>query len=92
MAAVAHAVYVAFQPRKMNYEALGNSVPHLHWWLTPRHNDDPRPIGPIWEDHDFLRVLWTSGEQPTPDDRDALRHQVLEALEANAEVSFRRLC
>jgi diadenosine tetraphosphate (Ap4A) HIT family hydrolase len=59
MAEVATALSEAFAPRKLNYEALGNSVPHLHWWLTPRYDDDPRPFAPIWEDLDFLRVLWT---------------------------------
>lgn len=43
MAAVAAAAQRAVGARKMNYEALGNGVPHLHWWLTPRHHDDPRP-------------------------------------------------
>jgi diadenosine tetraphosphate (Ap4A) HIT family hydrolase len=46
MAEVAAAVFRCVTPRKMNYEALGNSVPHLHWWLTPRHDDDPRPGAP----------------------------------------------
>jgi diadenosine tetraphosphate (Ap4A) HIT family hydrolase len=36
-------------------------VPHLHWWLTPRHRDDPRPAGPIWENLDVLRDMWTEG-------------------------------
>ena len=48
-----------FQPTKMNVESLGNGVPHLHWWLTPRHADDPRPRSPIWENLDFLREMWT---------------------------------
>jgi diadenosine tetraphosphate (Ap4A) HIT family hydrolase len=43
MADVAAAIWRAFGPRKLNYEALGNTVPHLHWWLVPRHGDDPRP-------------------------------------------------
>ena len=84
MAAVASAVQRAVGARKMNYEALGNGVPHLHWWLTPRHHDDPRPRGPIWEDLDFLRLLWT--KQDVADDRTALamRLQILEALRNEA--------
>lgn len=81
MAEVAAAVYEAFEPAKLNYEALGNSVPHLHWWLTPRHDDDPRPAGPIWEDPDFLRALWTGGMQPGDQERDGLRRRLLRALE-----------
>jgi diadenosine tetraphosphate (Ap4A) HIT family hydrolase len=32
---------------KMNYETLGNSVPHLHTHLLPRFTDDPRPGQPF---------------------------------------------
>jgi diadenosine tetraphosphate (Ap4A) HIT family hydrolase len=91
MVAVAHAVHVAFRPRRLNYEALGNSVPHLHWWITPRHRDDPRPSGPIWEDHDFLRAQWTGGCRPPAEERDALRQLLFEALAADPDINARRL-
>ena len=77
MADVAAAVFRAFGPRKLNYEALGNTVPHLHWWLVPRFADDPLPKGPVWVDPGFLQAERT--KQPSPDDaereelRDALR-------------------
>lgn len=80
MAAVAAAVFDEFDARKMNYEALGNSVAHLHWWLTPRHRDDPRPGGPIWEDLDFLRMLWTKEAVPGTERAAVLRSRVLQAL------------
>jgi diadenosine tetraphosphate (Ap4A) HIT family hydrolase len=83
MAVVAAAVQDEFNARKMNYEALGNSVAHLHWWLTPRPHDDRRPTGPIWEDLDFLRNLWT-GVQPSPDEAVVLRARVLDALRRQA--------
>jgi diadenosine tetraphosphate (Ap4A) HIT family hydrolase len=54
-------VFKAFAPRKLNYELLGNAAPHLHWHLFPRHADDPRPIGPVWEDAAFVRSM-NSGE------------------------------
>src|SRR6478752_4967349 len=79
MTEVAAAIQAEFNARKMNYEALGNSVAHLHWWLTPRHHDDRRPTGPIWEDLDFLRNLWT-GIQPAAHEAAALRARVLDAL------------
>jgi diadenosine tetraphosphate (Ap4A) HIT family hydrolase len=50
MATVAEAVFRAFEPRKLNYELLGNSVAHLHWHLYPRHADDPEPTWPVWND------------------------------------------
>jgi diadenosine tetraphosphate (Ap4A) HIT family hydrolase len=48
MSAVAHAVFEAFKPRKLNYELLGNSEAHLHWHLFPRHVNDPVPGSPVW--------------------------------------------
>jgi diadenosine tetraphosphate (Ap4A) HIT family hydrolase len=73
MADVAAAIWRAFGPRKLNYEALGNTVPHLHWWLVPRHGDDPRPRRPIWEDLDFLQAQWTGGCVPDDPERERLR-------------------
>ena len=32
---------------KMNYETLGNSLPHLHTHVIPRYADDPRPGWPF---------------------------------------------
>ena len=49
MVRVARALDRAFQPRKMNYECLGNTVSHLHWHLFPRYADDPTPLRPVWE-------------------------------------------
>ena len=35
------------RPVKINYEILGNSVPHLHTHVIPRYADDPRPGWPF---------------------------------------------
>jgi diadenosine tetraphosphate (Ap4A) HIT family hydrolase len=45
---VARAVATAFGARKMNYELLGNAVPHIHWHLIPRLAGDPAPRAPVW--------------------------------------------
>jgi diadenosine tetraphosphate (Ap4A) HIT family hydrolase len=82
MTEVAAAINAAFEPRKMNIESLGNGVPHLHWWLTPRYEADPRPFGPIWEDLEFLRLLWTSQGRPTPEEFEATRDALLAQLRA----------
>ena len=35
------------EPVKLNYETLGNSLPHLHTHVMPRYADDPRPGWPF---------------------------------------------
>jgi diadenosine tetraphosphate (Ap4A) HIT family hydrolase len=46
-----------FQPDKINYELLGNMVPHIHWHLVPRFTTDPLWPRPIWsESHDELTL------------------------------------
>jgi diadenosine tetraphosphate (Ap4A) HIT family hydrolase len=44
---VGRALRDAFAPVKLNYNLLGNSVPHLHTHLVPRYADDPRPGWPF---------------------------------------------
>lgn len=34
-------------PVKLNYQLLGNSLPHLHAHVIPRYADDPRPGWPF---------------------------------------------
>jgi len=48
MATTAEAVYRAFNPKKMNYELLGNTDSHLHWHIFPRYENDPKPRTAIW--------------------------------------------
>ena len=45
---VAQALARVFRPVKMNYELLGNLVPHIHWHLVPRLATDPGLRSPIW--------------------------------------------
>lgn len=44
---VARALAKHYRPIKMNYETLGNTVPHLHTHLLPRFVDDPAPGRPF---------------------------------------------
>lgn len=46
------AIQAALRPDKMNYCLLGNTVPHLHWHITPRYVGDPRWNQPHWADWD----------------------------------------
>ena len=44
---VARAVQAEFRPVKLNLLTLGNTVPHLHTHVLPRHVGDPAAGGPI---------------------------------------------
>jgi len=48
MSKVAKALSETFSPDKLNYELLGNGMPHLHWHLIPRFKTDPFWGRPIW--------------------------------------------
>ncbi|GAB3424004.1 hypothetical protein GCM10027569_57600 [Flindersiella endophytica] len=41
------ALETVFGPAKLNFEILGNAVPHLHCHLKPRYYGDPAPSRPI---------------------------------------------
>lgn len=44
---VGRAIETTFEPIKLNYNLLGNEVPHLHAHVVPRYADDPRPGWPF---------------------------------------------
>jgi diadenosine tetraphosphate (Ap4A) HIT family hydrolase len=64
VARVARLLEDAFAPCHLNYEVLGNLVPHVHVHIVPRYLDDPCPNAPLkpWE--------------PVPVDDAALREQL----------------
>jgi diadenosine tetraphosphate (Ap4A) HIT family hydrolase len=51
------------QPHKVNLASLGNAVPHLHWHVVPRHNDDRHFPKPIWAEPSRAR----SSRRAAPD-------------------------
>ncbi len=52
---VAQALQTVFTPTKINYELLGNMVPHMHWHLVPRFSSDALWPRPLWaEPHEEL--------------------------------------
>ena len=74
---VARALISVYKPLKMNYETLGNSLPHLHIHLIPRFSEDPHPRGVIraYSDTDgndaprddaprLVTVFWTPPTSP----------------------------
>jgi diadenosine tetraphosphate (Ap4A) HIT family hydrolase len=68
---VGRALEQHFQPVKLNYDLLGNSLPHLHTHVIPRYTDDPRPGWPFPFPED----------DPPPHPEDELRRDA-EALRA----------
>lgn len=56
----ARALERVFSPTKMNFQILGNAVPHLHCHILPRYYGDPAPNRPI--DPGAHQVLLTPEE------------------------------
>jgi diadenosine tetraphosphate (Ap4A) HIT family hydrolase len=51
---IAEALREHFDARKVNYEILGNAVPHLHTHITARYQDgDMNPGAPLPKDRDI---------------------------------------
>lgn len=46
--AVEDALRAVLAPDKVNLASLGNVVPHLHWHVIPRFDDDAHFPQPIW--------------------------------------------
>jgi len=46
--AVERAQREVMQAHKINVASLGNLVPHVHWHVIPRFEDDAHFPGPIW--------------------------------------------
>lgn len=45
--AVGRGIETVLEPVKLNYELLGNSMPHLHTHVMPRYADDAKPGWPF---------------------------------------------
>ena len=46
--AVANTLAQVYDAKKINYELLGNQLPHIHWHIIPRLANDPAPLEPVW--------------------------------------------
>lgn len=78
MAQLAEAVRRVTGAHKINYEALGNIVHHLHWHIFPRRLSDPAPEKPVW-------VQMPAGEEAEGYRLDPERHSAL-ILELRREL------
>lgn len=88
MVEVAAAVRRAFRPVKMNYEALGNTVPHLHWHLIPRHADDPMPLVPVWRNADYERLDGSTAELDDRRRRSTIERLLAELRRADVTIEL----
>lgn len=69
----ASALFKAFSPTKINYELLGNMVPHMHWHIVPRFATDALWPRPIWsEPHQELLLTPEGYRQRINEIRSAL--------------------
>ena len=59
--ATAAALSRLFKADKINYELLGNMVPHMHWHLVPRLRSDPLWPRPIWAEPHAEVILSPAG-------------------------------
>lgn len=76
---VARALFSCFSPTKMNYELLGNMVPHIHWHIVPRFDSESLWPRPVWaEPHEELLL--------SPDARrercESIRQAIMELTDA----------
>ena len=65
--ATERAVRRVAQPDKINLASLGNVVPHLHWHVIPRWQDDSHFPAPIW-----ASAKRTGPARPVPSDASLL--------------------
>lgn len=57
MTRVANVLQTIFSPDKINYELLGNMVPHIHWHIVPRFITDQLWPRPIWSEPHAEKIL-----------------------------------
>ena len=68
------------QPHKINLATLGNMVPHMHWHIIPRYNDDTTFPDSIWSAprRTIVPEILDSRKQRVP----ALKQQLITQLTA----------
>lgn len=74
---VARVIDRVFSPCHLNYQLLGNAVPHVHVHLVPRYLDDPAPERPL-----------PFELKPVPADEFARQLEALQAADLSGPVIF----
>lgn len=79
--AVEEAVRHVMRPDKVNIAALGNMVPHIHWHVIPRYQDDAF----------FPGSAWSQRIQDTPANKIAERKMLADQLPASIKAAIAAL-
>lgn len=88
MSLVGESVFKCFQPRKLNYESLGNAEPHLHWHFFPRHADDPSPGTSSWKVD--RNVRYDEKYRPSDADLADMKQRLLSELRQREDLNIIR--
>ncbi len=59
------AIEQIWKPWKLNLSSYGNLVPHVHWHIMPRYQNDPQRLVSPWLQMDRFNHHRTSPEQAT---------------------------
>lgn len=72
---VEQAIRDVMQPHKINLASLGNMVPHLHWHVIPRYQDDANFPNPVWATTDRTSAEVDAKRAFLPALRDVIRRE-----------------
>ena len=72
---VEQAIRDVMQPHKINLASLGNMVPHLHWHVIPRYQDDAHFPNPVWAATDRVSAEVETKRALLPELREVLRRE-----------------
>nr|WP_314862252.1 HIT family protein [uncultured Undibacterium sp.] len=72
---VEQAIRDVMHPHKINLASLGNMVPHLHWHVIPRYQDDAHFPNPVWVATDRVSSEVEAKRALLPELREVLRRE-----------------
>jgi diadenosine tetraphosphate (Ap4A) HIT family hydrolase len=72
---VEQAIRDVMQPHKINLASLGNMVPHLHWHVIPRYQDDAHFPNPVWAATERVSAEVEAKRALLPELREVLRRE-----------------
>jgi diadenosine tetraphosphate (Ap4A) HIT family hydrolase len=72
---VEQAIRDVMQPHKINLASLGNMVPHSHWHVIPRYQDDAHFPNPVWAATERVSAEVEAKRALLPELREVLRRE-----------------